>query len=171
MRARILRLVILVMLVPAARAAAQSPATIAKGSRVRVDAPSVLSRPVSGTVVAFDEATLKLRSDFDQLLVVNRNAISKLDVRVARKSNWKAGALIGALAGMFAGSTVDTDCGYAFFCNKVVPIVGGGVLFAGIGAAIGALTHRETWAPVVSGARLSLAPTRKGGIVSLSIPF
>jgi hypothetical protein len=174
MRAKVLGLVILVTLVSVVPAAAQPAGIVASGSRVRLEASSIFPARLTAIVVAFDESSLKLRTDLGQLVVVPRHTISKLDVSVARQSNTKAGLLIGAAVGLVGGLSIDSSCTGSIACidldRRAVAAVGS-VVFAGVGALIGSLTRKETWAPVVSSPRLSVVPTRKGGVVSLSFPF
>lgn len=175
MRARILGLVIVVMLVPASYAAAQPRGVVAAGSHVRLEAASVSPQRVTGIVVSFDETTLKLRVDSGPLVVVPRDAISRLDVRVAHRSNAKAGFLIGAVVGLFASQAGDSGCGRRGTCIVEPPAaavgVFGGVLLGGVGALIGSLHGKEIWEPVAFGPSLNVAPKRKGGSISLSFRF
>ena len=174
MRARILALVTMAMLVPASQAAAQPAGTVAKGSRVRLESASVTPHKLSGTVVELDETTLKLRTDSGSSVVVPRGAISKLDVMVSRGSNWKAGALIGAAVGFLTDSGSPSKCSGSLGCIGPDPndaAAAGVVVLAGVGALIGSLIWKETWAPVESSPRFTVAATRKGGVVSLSFPF
>lgn len=171
----ILGVLIVVMLVPAADAAAQPGGVVARGSHVRVEAASVSPQRLTGIVVSFDETTLKLRVDPGSLVVVPRDAISRLDVRVAHGSNAKAGFLIGAVVGLFASQAGDSGCGRRGTCLGEPPAaavsVFGGLLLGGVGALIGSLSGKEMWAPAAFSPSLNVAPRPKGGSISLTFRF
>lgn len=82
-------------------------------------------------------------------------SLSFLQVRVARRNNAAAGLLIGAGAGLVLGAACASQSEDSWMtpssseCMTLVPLSG-----ALWGLMIGALTHRETWAPV----RLPRAP-------------
>lgn len=76
-------------------------------------------------------------------------SLGRLEVRVARRNNLAAGVLIGAGAGLALGAACASQSDDSWLapssseCMTLMPL--GGAMW---GALIGAVTHRETWAPV-----------------------
>ena len=83
-------------------------------------------------------------------------SLSHLQVRTARRNNAAAGVLIGAGAGLALGAVCASQSDDSWFapssseCLTLMPLSG-----AMWGLIVGAVTHRETWAPVT----LPRAPT------------
>lgn len=111
-------LVALSLLAPAAHAGpvqeqrgpadgAASP--IAIGSRIRLEAPGAVEGRVSGRVVEMDRRRLVLSIDDRYRLNVPREAITRAEVFVGRRSSARRGALIGAGVGLIAALALTSD--------------------------------------------------------------
>jgi hypothetical protein len=173
-------LVVLVTTLLSTQASAQSSESAGKGRRVRLVVPTVSPKPLIGTIVRSDETSVVLSQGLWQgasveLMVVPRNAITKMEVSSGRRSHAKAGALIGAAALAFAVAvTPDSSCSGIVCVDypKELGVAVAAVLGAGLGALIGkAFTKSETWTPVPPGLQVSVTPKHKGGVVSLSFAF
>ena len=170
----------------ASQAAAQTPASLEVGSRVRLEVTGVSPRPLIGTVVRADQTTIEIQGG-DQAgpVVVRRDAITKLQVSLGRRSRAR-GAGIGALVGFGIGvivALVDGDRDYSNersclpnepFCystsngpnvRTTYTAVDGwviGSMFAPVGALIGAaVPPGEKWQAVSAGLRVGIASPHK----------
>jgi hypothetical protein len=117
---------------------------------VRVDLVDPPSRVV-GQVVRVSRDTLVIRQEddaHDELVIPAANVV-RVEVSRGRRSHWGAGAVLGLLAGILAGSviipSICEDCvGVGLF---VFP-AGGAVIGFGLGAGVGALIRTERWQEV-----------------------
>jgi hypothetical protein len=163
----------LVALLPGTGGQAQSLTSVEPGARVRVAAEAVAAEPLVGTFVRLDGNALALRlPDREELTVVPREAITKLEVSHGRRSRGR-GALIGALAGFAVGAiavaaTPGDD--EMFTAAEATAMVG--AMGAGLGALIGlAIPPGEKWESVPT-AQISVVPSRRGHVrVALSVTF
>ena len=175
------------LLAPAAHAGSgqeQMPAVvgaspIAVGSRIRLEAPGAVEGRVSGRVVEMDERRLVLSIDDRFRLDVPREAITKAEVFVGRRSSARRGALIGAGLGLLAAAAVaNAGCEVGFAGSSssggsTGDCLGLGALYvamyAGVGALLGHAIKRDDWKPVSPPALdVAVAPTRGRG-VSLAV--
>ncbi len=168
---------------------AQTVHDLDTGSRVRLWAAGVSSRPLIGTIVSPGATELRLQvADQKDPVVVSRDAITKLEASLGRRSRGR-GAKIGALVGGAVGAiavlaTPEKQCEPAqepnpFFsgCLEIISKELGAVMMGGVGAGLGsliglAIPPGERWGPVSAGLRVGVAPAQKGGVlISLSLAF
>ncbi len=178
----------------ASQTAAQTPANLASGSRVRLVATGVSSRPLIGTILKGDATTIEIQKIGQKgPIVVRRDAITKLEVCLGRRSRGR-GAGIGALLGFGIGvipafvPESEEPCGSnEFFCRTtpsgqrvqatIVTHRAVGMVFGAIGAGVGALIGAalppgEKWRAVPTGLRVSVGGAHKRDIgVYWSIAF
>jgi hypothetical protein len=125
---------------------------LAVGSRVRITSTAVQARP-EGLVVALDESVVTLAADGGSLVKIPLTSITVLEVSLGRKRNWLKGAAIGAAAGLASGlfMKVDPDnCegGVEAFCSRAEALEINAVIFALLGAGIGAAIKSDRWSIV-----------------------
>ena len=126
------------------------------GSRVRVTTSAGAQRRWVGTLVQVDADSIRLTSAPDRKIVSLPTAsVVRLERSVDRRTNAGGGAVIGALVGGGAGlllgvlasseetSWYEVGAGDVFAATAVLAAAGGG-----IGALIGAASHKERWEPV-----------------------
>jgi hypothetical protein len=105
-----------------------------------------------------DSSALVIRPSDGETRRVTLGWISKVEVRTAHKSKTGTGAAIGgatgALLGLAAVAGVDNDPWLGTDCCSPGEYASGAVLFGaaagGLGAVIGALSHKDTWVRVPS---------------------
>ena len=175
MCARILGVLVFVISISATQAFAQDAPGIAVGTRVRVEAATVSTKPVTGTIVRLDETSMTvLVNPASPPKVLPRDAITKMEVSVGRRSKAKLGALIGAVALAISAASEESSCS-GIVCvepHKEAVVAFAGAVGAGLGALIGAGFRKDTWAQVESpGLRVSVSPNRNGGAISWSFSF
>ncbi len=183
---RIVPLVVALVLTASVDLAAQQESTVAPGSRIRVSAPTVSSRPIVGEVVAVHSDTLVIdasawvrgRTQWERLeeAEIPLGSLTRLEVSQGKKSNVGKGALIGGLVGAgvglalgLAASAEDSE-GFAPVGPEgagdvlgVSAIMGG--LGAGIGALIGAISPGERWKEVpLDRLRIDVTPVASGAL-------
>ena len=175
MRLRSTTLALLSVLAASASAQEQSNplsgSPVVVGSRVRLRSTAVQGRP-RGLVVALDDTSLTLSTDGGLPLKVGLASITSLDASLGRKRNALKGLAAGALAGVLIGLSFAVDpnnCGpeSTNLCSRGEGLVGGSIVFGGIGAGVGALIKSDRWAPVT----LSATPQvdRRGRGLGLAI--
>jgi uncharacterized protein YcfJ len=136
---------------------------VAVGQRVRLLAPNLDPKPLSGSVVALDERSLTVRTTGrDEPVRVPREAIAKLEVSAGRGSrigHVTFGALVGGLAGLLA---VSRSGGWKYG-GETQGVAAIGVLAGGlIGAAI---PPAERWTDVtLAGRRVAIVPRPDLGV-------
>jgi hypothetical protein len=153
--------------------------------RVRVTAPAFAGKPLTGSLVALEEATLKLlREGSSEVVEIPRRDVTRFEV-ITRTSRRGRAAGIGALVGLGVGAALGyaagDDCGApdapSFVCIPRPASAGGvGLLGAALGALIGvAVGPGEKWEVRDPGrVRLTVSPSpqRSGGVgLALSIGF
>jgi hypothetical protein len=160
---------------------AQDATGITPGTRIRVEAPPVMSDRVTGTLASIDAARLHLTLENGDRLSVPSDALESIDVSAGRRSHWVRGAGIGALVGLaFSGTVViigssDEDDGLdsldrALYGAVIVTTTAGGAV---LGAITGALIRTEQWEPVpLSNVQWGVGPVAGGGVgVTASLRF
>lgn len=144
------------------------------GSRVRVEAPTVVSGRITGVIIEMDEKSLAILSG-DRRLNVPRQAITRVEVNIGTRRKPLKGMIIGAGIGAvvfppyFYGNCL-SDCGRQWDPGNIAAGAGLGAL---CGAGIGALVKRDRWRLVpTEQVQLSLHPIRGNGFrASLSVAF
>lgn len=110
----------------------------------------------TGEFMGRDSAALVIRPSDGQSRRVPLDWIGKIEVRTAHKSVAGTGAAIGgatgALLGLAAVASVDNDPWLGTDCCSPGEYASGALILGaaagGVGAAIGALTHKDTWTRV-----------------------
>ena len=126
---RCLGLVVLITIHSTTPASAQPAESAGIGSRVRLEAATVSSKPLIGTIVRQDPTSVVIwhgpsAGPSPGQLVVPRDAITKMEVSSGRQSHAKTGALIGAFAGAIAGGIVTPECQGSGFCVEIPKAAG-----------------------------------------------
>jgi hypothetical protein len=155
MRATIMLGLSLALLSGSEIAAQDSPVALRPGQVIRVSGAKGFR--FTGEFMGRDSSALVIRPSDGQSRRVPLGWISKLEIRTAHKSGAGTGALIGATTGAVLGlaavAGIDND---EFFdpCCSAGGYASGAVLFGaaagGLGAVIGALSHKDTWVRVPS---------------------
>ena len=107
---------------------------------------------IVGSYVFSDDRVIELRDSKGQSRTIPQDVVALFEASRGKKSNAGKGAMIGMLAGIATGVVIgivladveDVDDDY----KGAVPVVfglGGGVLGAGVGAAIGSAAKTERW--------------------------
>jgi hypothetical protein len=126
------------------------------GSRVRVTTNVRSQRPLVGTLISVDTDSFRLMASTSRKLVAIPTAsIVRLERSRNRRTNAGGGAVLGAaigggtglLLGLLASTEKDSfyevDGGDVVVAALVLAVAG-----AGVGALIGAVSHREQWEEV-----------------------
>jgi hypothetical protein len=169
-------IVVLAALVGSGPALGADLAGIPTGGRVRLSSPTLASGVVVGTLVAVEGQAVVLTPRLgDEPIRVDLDADTKLELSVARRSQWARGAMVGAAMGGIPGllltfgdysSDVHGD-GPSPAAVAAMGAVGGAVL----GAAVGWAIKRDEWREVnIPNAGIGLIPWRGGvaGTVQIS---
>lgn len=151
---------------------AQISAPVQSGDRVRISARSLGTDARIGIVTKVDSDKLSLidpevnGAPWD----IPLNRLDGLEVRRAGEGNHKhKGALVGMIAGFVAFGVIGyvaTTCpnGCDFDRMGVFAAGPGGGIGALIGAQIGKRKKADGWVPVTLPMKVSLIPTRRGGL-------
>jgi hypothetical protein len=162
---------LLLLLVPAlGRTEQGTPPDLAPGARVRVLAPTVSSKPLTGTIRSLSEDAVTLSVEgHDERVTLARGSILRVEVGQGR--NRRKGLLVGGVAAAAVGAVVggigcrDSSDFDSWQCATIL----GGLGFAagaGVGAIVGA---GERWQALPADSfRVTLHPTA-GGRPGLSI--
>lgn len=154
-------------------AAAQSPASVWSGQRIRVDQTD--GTRLFGRLEKVNGDSIRLQVDgSDSLQSLSLQHVSAVAIR-GKPNRWRGagwGAAIGGLAGIvivaraidYDGRTTDQSVSRTAFAIPEAILLS--TLTAGIGAAIAP----ETWSPLLT-ARRSAADSRAQVIVGLRVPF
>ena len=134
-------------------AAQDSSGALRPGETIRVYGPGKFR--LTGEFMERDSVSMVIRPSGLDARRVPLDGIRKVEVRTAHKSRLGTGAAAGAGAGAVLGvvmvGAVDNDP-YFNLCCSGGDYALGAVLFAtagaGIGAVIGALSHKDTWTRV-----------------------
>jgi hypothetical protein len=138
-------------------AAQDSSITLQPGQLIRVSGPKNFR--FTGEFMGGDSISLVLRPSDGQARRVPLSWISKAEIRTGHKSKVGTGALIGASAGALVGASAVAGLdnmqlapGGDEGCCSESDYVGGALAFAaigaGVGALIGAVSHKDTWVRV-----------------------
>ena len=149
------------------------------GSRVRFKAPGVVSGRVQGIVV--DRSATALTIVVDQApLLVERNAVTELDMSTGRRRRWAEGLLLGVAAGLGIGYATNVeDCfpntiGIAptfDTCKRSEAITYAMFFTLPIGTGIGYAFRKDHWKRMpVESVRVTLVPTLgRGASMSMAL--
>jgi len=162
----------------------ESAGAIVAGSKVRFRAPAVSQRRVQGRVTEMDDSSLLISTENEKPFRVSRQAITQLEVAVARRGNARKGLIIGAVAGavfvgLVAAVPAEAACPTALLgdpqCleSRDLLLAAGLPVLALGGAGIGALIKSDRWAAVpLTKVHMTLAPTRGRSVgLTLSLRF
>ena len=145
----------------------QLPAPLAVGTKVRIVAPTIVGRRVTGSVADIRAASLQIAVD-DNQLTVPRNAITRLEVSTGKRRHALLGLVIGAAVGLVAACVSDcnSEGDPGFFLSNA----GWGALW---GVAIGALIKTDRWSDVpLEQVHVTVGPTQGHGIrMTMSVRF
>jgi len=177
-RTTIATLLLLGLAVPAA---AQDANTLAPGTRVRVEAPTVTDGRTTGSLASIDATVLHLTLEDGETLTVPRDAVESIEVSAGRRSHWVRGSGIGALVGLAFSGTVaiiganESDSSLdsldrAMYGAFIVVTTAGSAV---VGGVTGALIRTEQWEPMpASGVRVGVRPVAGGGVgIGVSLRF
>jgi hypothetical protein len=159
----------------AAPAIADEAVPLSAGTRVRVTAPELLSRRVTGTLAAAGEREIVLALSSTERRTIPRSTVTRLEWSRGRHGHALAGAAVGALLGgafaaVASGLACDVEICEGSPASAFLVCAGLGAL---PGAGIGALVRTERWVDAPGGrVRVSVAPTHGRGVAaSLSLQF
>jgi len=147
-------LLCLAVLSTAATALAQSNATdwnsvkaLATGADVRINSGS---RTVHGKVLRVSDENIVLALGKSQEMFAQREVLRvRLRGDSHRGRNSLIGLGVGAAAAVITGAVGHRDCSDWIFCtSRGGDMAAGGIVFGGIGAAIGALIPSRSWLEV-----------------------
>jgi hypothetical protein len=149
------------------------PIEIRAGSRVRLDAPGIVAKPLVATVISQTRDTLKVASQDVATVAVPLDRITRLEV--SRGDSRSAGAIHGMKWGLPIGIgsgvllvALSDDCKT---CTNQ-PSAGGAIgtaaaMGAGLGAIIGAVVQHERWAPLALTPHVSFDSRAARGTLAL----
>jgi hypothetical protein len=154
-------------------------------TRVRVTAPALARKPLTGSLVALEEVKLKLqREGSSEVVEIPRRDVTRFEVNTKRSRRGKAagiGALVGFGVGAILGYAAGDDCSApdapSILCiEREVSAGGVGLVGAGLGALVGlAVGPGEKWEVRDPGRvqlTVSASPSRRRGVgLALSIGF
>lgn len=172
MRHALLPLLVLLLGLPARRLDAQSAESLRPGTRVRVTAPTVDSRRLTGPVLSASGDTLRIPLD-GNVLPIPLGSVERLEVSDGKDR--LTGALLGTVVGAAGGAAVltlacigsDDDCGgYTWLAAY-----GGAFIGAPIGAIGGYIVGRERWRtlPLSEPGSFRVAPGPRGVALAVSV--
>lgn len=133
------------------------------GMRIRLTAPTIKKRRVTGKVVSMTDTRLVVKNDNDEEILIPRRAVATLEQSLGGSSKGE-GAVKGALVGLglaaVLGVVVGEDCAHSqsFVCfDRPTTAVIMSVLTVPTGAIVGAIRAKgEKWAPLGGSDRVSL---------------
>ena len=134
-------------------------AQLKPGTRIRVTSDSGSPRDRIGMLVSMDSDSLHFRTAKDSSLTsVATGSLVRLELSKGRKSNAGRGAFIGALVGVGSGlllgilASAEEDGSDSYYDVGPEDVFAATALLgaagAGVGALIGATSHRDRWEPV-----------------------
>lgn len=150
----------------------------AEGERIRLKAPAVAGRAITGRLLRAGPSALVVTRDDGSVVDVPRSAIQELEVARGRTSRAKTGAVIGGAAG--AGAIVAAYAADGGGCHSdarcvIYPIVLGAAsisIGAVVGRAIGEMVGTDRWVKVdPARVKVALAPTGRGVAFAVSVGF
>jgi hypothetical protein len=153
------------------------------GTRVRVQAPGIVTGQLEATVIARARDTVTLTTSRDVPILVPLAAIKSAEV--SRGPSHRDGAVKGLAWGTGAGLVVgllsaviydarSDECGAEPCENDLSPgeVVAGGFLTgAALGAGIGAIMGEERWEHLTIPTYVALRPSRAGLALVVAVPF
>lgn len=129
------------------------------GSRVRVTAPDVADKPITGTLSSLDAASITLAvpgvaAGSEQ--TIQLTSVDRLEIYRGRSHSplkgMRTGALVGAGLGLAIGIGAATEDG-SFVCEGAgcigIGVLGGAFWGTAIGAVIGAISGQDRWDEVM----------------------
>jgi hypothetical protein len=166
-----------VLLLPPTSTLAGPPEPSGVETRVRIRAPELSKKPLTGTLAGVEPDIILLRVDGEaRPLTVRRDLVTKWEISRGRHSHVGRNAAWGLLGGVVVG-TVIAAASYSeddLFSQGESLALGAG-FFGGIGAVVGALVgvnKTETWEEVDQRSlRLGVVPVSRGVGVSLRWSF
>lgn len=148
-------------------------AAVAPGSRVRIQAPSVLDFQGVGNLIAMRADTLIVKPEYGTVpWKIPFHAVTRFERSAGLKSSMKKGAAIGfgaggtlGMIGLYAIMSQYSDNGGTDIDEGVIiGFLGGGIPGAALGAYIGSRIVRERWQPVTLPVKIGILPQRRGGL-------
>jgi hypothetical protein len=140
------------------------------GARVRVRPVAAPGDWLGGTLMSADSEGIGLLPENAPPLAgselrLPRGTVARLEILTGQKRHWLAGLIVGAVAGIALGASMDVDperCQFDdnYFCSRGEALAAGGLVLGGMGAGVGALVRTDTWLPVALDA---LGPSAAGG--------
>lgn len=170
---------VIILLAPTVTVAGEDPTHIRSGSRVRITAPTVATKPLVGTVISLDSSGVALQtrrrplyredpevlaSKEPQSLRVPWEAITQAELGRTKWGGKRTvvGAGIGLLSGAVFGSLIGLSMGSDSYLGSGGSAFFGAVFFGGggvmVGALVGALPHERWQRTPVPGGPSSVVP-------------
>jgi hypothetical protein len=152
----------------ASAAHAEEPRALAAGTLVRVTAPGVSKRRLTGTLVEANEREIVIAPPESEPRTIPRRAVTRLEWSPGHRRHPIAGAMIGGLlGGAFLGSASLALCDAAS-CSVSAAAVGVGFALGALpGAGVGALIKTRRWDEVTPArVQVSIAPVRGRGVAA-----
>ncbi len=156
-------------------------AAVAPGSRVRVQAPSVLDFRGVGILVAMDADTLIVKPEYGTVpWKIPFDAVTTFEWSQGLRSSMKKGAAIGFCAGGTVGmiglysimSQYSDNGGTHIDEGVIIGFLGGGIPGAALGAYLGSRIVRERWRPILLPVRIGILQHPPGGLaLTISCAF
>jgi hypothetical protein len=173
---RTLNLVLAVawMVCVAAASGADAADALPAGTLVRVTAPDVSSRRLTGTLAGATEHEIVVALSASERKAIPRSAVTRLEWSRGHHRHPITGAVIGAvLGGAFLAYASWAMCDAASCSPSMEAFAVGAALGALPGAGVGALVKTRDWAEAApSRVEVSLAPVRGPGVaVRLALRF
>lgn len=151
-RASSLRWLLPCLVLTAADVSAQEAASLSRGTRLRVTAPTLAPTPIVGTLLRVTEHEIVLGGDASNPTVIPRSGVSRVERSVGRRGHGQKGLIVGSGVGAAVLSAInaqDPETGGAQEYLGVA-LVGAGV-GALAGAGVGALIRTERWTDLPAG--------------------
>jgi hypothetical protein len=145
---------------------ADEASALPPGTPVRVTAPDVSDRRLTGTLAAASEREIVLMLSSGERRTIPRSEVTRLEWSPGRRGHAIGGALIGAvLGGAFLAYASAAMCDAATCGPSMEAVLAGVGLGALPGAGIGALVRTRRWAEASpSRVQVSLVPVRASGV-------
>jgi len=153
------------------------------GARVRLTSPTLPPDQEIVRILSAGSDTVVFRSERNPVTrSLALNEISAVEVSLGEQRRTRRGAVIGLLSGAAIGgiagyATYEPCTGYCFLepasagSNAAWSGLAGGTMGLLVGTTIGWLSKSEKWQRVQLNTRIGVAPSRGGGVVSISRAF